>query len=133
MRVRACAASNTVVAELVQSKTYRGTKNVPVCSHSELPSMFLMLLASMLPAYPKESLLLLLPIIPGSGSTVGQGQSGDVWWWEERDSSPGGEMEMPWACFSFPAGPTTRAAAAVGCRYEQLSQAEDGGEAGWKT
>lgn len=43
-------------------------------------------------------------------------------------------MEIPWACFSFPAGPTTRAAAAaVGCRYEQLSQAEHGGEAGWKT
>lgn len=42
-------------------------------------------------------------------------------------------MEMPWACFSFPAGTTMRAAAAVGCRYEQLSQAEDRGEAGWKT
>lgn len=34
---------------------------------------------------------------------------------------PGGEMEMPWACFSFPAGTTARAAAAVGCKYEQLS------------
>ena len=37
------------------------------------------------------------------------------------------------ACFLFPAGTTTRAAAAVGCRYEQMSQAEDGEEAGWKT
>jgi len=43
-------------------------------------------------------------------------------------------MEEPWACFSFPAGTTTRAAAAaVGCGHEQLSQADDGGEAGWKT
>lgn len=40
---------------------------------------------------------------------------------------------MPWAHLSFPTGTTTRAAAAVGCRDEQLSSAEDGGQAGWKT
>lgn len=40
---------------------------------------------------------------------------------------------MPWAHLSFPTGTTTRAAAAVGCRDEQLSSAEDGRQAGWKT
>lgn len=52
---------------------------MPVHCHSELPSMFLMPLVSILPAYPQETLLLLLPISPRSGSTVGQGQAGDVW------------------------------------------------------
>lgn len=52
---------------------------MPVCSHSGILSMFLMLLASMLPAYTQETLLLPLPIIPKSGNTIGQGQSGGVW------------------------------------------------------
>lgn len=42
-------------------------------------------------------------------------------------------METPWVYSSFPAGTTAGAAAAAGGRCEQLSQPEDGVEAGWKT
>lgn len=40
----------------------------------------------------------------------------------EGDGVPsGGEMEVPWMCFPFPARTTTIAGAVVGYRYEQLS------------
>lgn len=120
----------TASAELVWCKTHRGTKNMPVRSHSGPLSAFLMLLASVLPAHPQETSLLLLPITPGPGRSSQRMRGGG-----RRGAPPGGEMEMEmlWTCFPFPAGTTTRAGAAVGYGYEHLSRAEDGGEADWKT